>query len=215
MAFCVPLSKVRTPYEDWVQRGQPDTVAIYYHGVKFVQWTIDYVFLPKQGLMRIEYDYMGSGFCATLKIKVSRKNRTIRTTQAHCSAWNVNQYETGAPVGTGSFKFLCEVLTYYNSHANDGICYTVAQKLFGSLWYMTRFPAADKHVPSRKIKLVDNWMSKMDRHETAHYAYYDLSREEAAIKIQAAFRGWRMRMLYRYNPHNALGRFVILKEAGF
>jgi hypothetical protein len=46
-------------------------------------------------------------------------------------------------------------------------------------------------------------------------AHYDFEFNMAAKIIQAVFRGWQVRMKYRYNPHCGLGRHIILREAGF
>lgn len=35
--------------------------------------------------------------------------------------------------------------------------------------------------------------------------------QEAATLIQSAFRGWKVRHVYRYDPHNPLGRHLIRK----
>jgi hypothetical protein len=35
---------------------------------------------------------------------------------------------------------------------------------------------------------------------------------EAAAKIQAAFHGWKVRHMYRYDPYNCLGKYLALKR---
>ena len=41
--------------------------------------------------------------------------------------------------------------------------------------------------------------------------FYDTTRAEAATKIQAAFRGWRVRLRLRFCPYNRLGRHVVMR----
>ena len=49
------------------------------------------------------------------------------------------------------------------------------------------------------IKIVQHWKDHIQPHE-------------AAAKIQAAFRGWKVRHMYRYDPYNCLGKYLALKR---
>ena len=61
-----------------------------------------------------------------------------------------------------------------------------------------------------KIKKLDDFVDnliKIVQHWKDH-----IQPNEAAAKIQAAFRGWKVRHMYRYDPYNCLGKYLALKR---
>ena len=225
MAFCISYKEscAESPYEDWINSGKPETAAIRScQGVRYVSGVqtpnIDYVLVPNMDLLRIEVSFLVCGFRATTKVTVDTDNRMVHITEAHCSAWNSDK-SSQAPTGSGSIELLSKLIHFYNKNCNNkiGLCDSIAQNIFGNFWRMSRMPVKDKRLSYSHVERLNDWLYKhnFDRKHTARYAYYDMTRDISAIKIQAAFRGWRTRMQYRYNPYNNLGRFVILREAGF
>lgn len=60
-----------------------------------------------------------------------------------------------------------------------------------------------------KIKKLDNFVDNLIdvvKHWKEH-----VRQDRAAVLIQAAFRGWKVRHAYRYDPGNCLGRHLVLK----
>jgi hypothetical protein len=250
MSFCISYNErcVQSPFEDWLQSGEPETAAIRskydrgHHG-----YITDYVFVPSMNLLRIEVSSLTCGFRATAKVKVDPNTLTVHITEAHCVAWKSDTAQM-APEGSGSIELLSSLIHYYdpdsysdpesysdyghtnydddhmrdnNDNDNDtgkhGIYDTISRDIFGSGWQMSKLPPKDEELPCFQVERLNEWVRRNmpDRNYTARYAYYDMTREISAIKIQAAFRGWRARMQYRYNPYSNLGRFVLLREAGF
>ena len=60
-----------------------------------------------------------------------------------------------------------------------------------------------------KIKKLDDFVDNLMVIVT-HWKDH-IQPHEAAAKIQAAFRGWKVRHMYRYDPENRLGRHLVLK----
>jgi len=60
-----------------------------------------------------------------------------------------------------------------------------------------------------KIKKLDGFVDNLM--VVVKHCVHNIRPHEAAVIIQAAFRGWRVRHAYRYNPGNRLGQYLVLK----
>lgn len=229
MSICIPYKSAPfSPYEDWVKRGKTENVVFRYsQGQPHVNYA-DYLFLPHLNLLKIKVSFDVYGFHATARVKVHEQERFIEITEATSRGWRWrvdSKFRThNAPKCVGGTQVLKELLLHYNRfriyNRELRICDTIATKLFGDGWKISLLPEADKYVPDEDVQAMEEMLthSMMNQYEYKckyAYAFYDYRKLEAAIKIQAAYRGWRVRMRYRYNPHTCLGRFLVLREAGF
>lgn len=193
-----------SPYEDWIKRGSPQDVCISYswHGNE----TADYfVLIPHLNLIymyghiSMAYDY--TAVEAVIKFKADLGNRTIALTGAVCRTPRM------APVWGGIDHF--RQATY----DDDDVMWDVMRHLFGYPW--TYKYGRPTFMPKSMMQIGKSYDDEC--HPPNHtkwndvIGHYGTARRDAAIKIQAAFRGWRVRMKYRYSPYNNLGRFVIMK----
>jgi hypothetical protein len=203
MIQTVTYEREGSPYEDWIKRGCPEDVCISYcwHSNETAEY---FVLIPH---LNIFYAYghvsMQHGFTAieaVVKFKVDRGNRTIALTGAVCRTPRM------APVW-GGINHFGQAIMY-----DDSVMYG-AMKLFGRRWTYKYGPAS--FMPRSMMKIGRSYDDQCHPVQTTPWNYvighYSTSRRDAAIKIQAAFRGWRVRMQYRYSPYNNLGRHVIMK----
>lgn len=229
MAFCISYSSKRwdrdrwhrsaatdnTPYDSWKHMGNPTEAAFKYtqhHGDNVAE----YVFLPTSGLLSISLRFEYTNLFVEMQVGVDPDAKSIRPKAINCTSndsWPDMHYK--CPVGEGGGKLLRKALAFYS---DVNILETIAKEFFGLDWKFASFP---KRIP--RVKPVDRKYLH-DKVDLLYYnrgpwgkttAYFDPELDHAATKIQAAFRGWKVRMKYRYNPHNRLGKHVIMKYGGF
>jgi hypothetical protein len=91
--------------------------------------------------------------------------------------------------------------------------YTVHQ-LFGH----TEYCAVDEQNDILVVTWADNRHVGVNREKLEFYGRHIKpekeafeNRKAAAMKIQACFRGWKIKMRIRFCPHNSFGRFLMLR----
>lgn len=206
------------PYQDWIRFNRPSKAAFKYTDHRMDD-IITVIYDPNLDAMYIDvtsdYWYM----TAVARVQVDNDHKRLRITSATCNAadnWPLMN-GPGCPNGHGGARFLRRALDYASSLDALGIA---SREFFGPEWSFV--------TPIKRGTIFDSFIinSMHEWDEVLNYnrgpwgkctAFFDLTRVQAsaATKIQAAFRGWKARMKYRYNPYTSLGRYVILHEAGF
>ncbi len=207
-----------SPYVDWLRLRRPSKAAfkITNHMMDDV-YTI--IFDPNLNALYIdvncEYWYMN----AVALVQVDMKTRKLRITRASCRAqdeWSALNGDA-CPNGKGGARFMRKALKFVRDLDVLGIA---AKHFFGEHWTfvtpLKRGTLTDDHI----VESMHAW------NDCLYYnrgpwgkttAYFDTTEDEksAATRIQSVFRGWQARMKYRYNPYTTLGRYVVLRDAGF
>lgn len=199
MAFSVIYDKALRPYEDWCKRGKPpDTLFI--HNNDDI-----YYYLPDKCLIYIykslDYYYTDS----ILRIKPIDKTRKIEIIAVTCVGRDyMDMFADRELVGSGSFKFFKKVLKVLNLSE-------ITQHFFGPDWTFKKLPNKRNHVFDHLKEHMTKFIRDFDTPNTT-IGFYDYTRINAAIKIQTAYRGWKIRIKYRYNPHMCLGKYLLQKD---
>lgn len=146
---------------------------------------------------------------AYLGVLVDNATRNIHVKSVDCKCVKHN-----LKGGHGLFRKAIEYYASEQFHILDEIAF----EFFGPDWKLTcpahSIPRVEDsaHIHFRKwAGMLNNYIGPLSK----TIAYFDLKKDLAATKIQAAFRGWRVRMKYRYNPYNRLGKYVIIRAGGF
>lgn len=199
-----------SPYEDWINRGSPHDVCISY----CEQWPDKerpnntnkeyYLLMPHLDLIYaygyVWLDWQLVSIETVFKFKVDIGNRMVTLTGAVCktpefvTAWG------------GHFKKMTK-------SKDNKLLHSIRDYLFGHRWNLQY--GRPSFVQKSMMKIVQSYNSQCHASGAEHWekiiGHYGMSRTISAIKIQASFRGWQVRMKYRYSPYNNLGRHVIMK----
>lgn len=220
MAFSVSYNdKKRSPYNDWISHGCPAIAAFRYTQHAMAD---DYtlIFDPTLNALFIDINCEYWTMTAIASVHVDSVAKKLRITGASCKAANHWPLMNGihCPHGEGNSRFMRRALGYF---ADLDLLKTVASTFFGQEW---AFIMPIKRGRLHDTDLIISTMCKWDDslyctkpqwgRATAYFDRTDIE-GDAATRIQAAFRGWKVRMKYRYSPYNRLGKYVILRDAGF
>lgn len=153
---------------------------------------------------------------AGLGVSVNRETKCIHIKSVHCSSTQC--YSERCSLLGSSDKLFREAIEYYATR-HISVLDQIAHVFFEPGWEFT-YPNNIPCVEHSEISHLKKWEKRLwwfnysiPWHKTT--AFFDPEPDIAAIKIQSAFRGWRVRMKYRYNPYNCLGQYVIMKAGGF
>lgn len=206
-----------SPYADWVKRGRPENTTFRYthHGWRDVQV---FAYMPNNGTLLVINTGGEVQLRAELSLSVDEENMTLYATAASCECRNEgygtlpNTYVSDFPDGKGGIYMMRKAFAYRHIHLD-----LVAHMFFGADWRFALLPLVSlPQVPEAlrtAVKESSDSMAWVYGPWDKAVALYDRVPDEAATKIQAAFRGWQARMAYRYNPYTSLGRHLVLRDA--
>lgn len=225
MSFSVSYSNgaEQRPYEDWVKNQRKCNHAGFRYIYQCGYNIHDFVFVPASNRLYVYIDAGYSNVLSTMFVSVDAVAKRIYVQAATSTAENYWPQENGAGCmhGEGGPVFTDQALAYYKDNNVVDAFDAVTNMFFGKDWEFAPLPKCDElRVPSEMLDHVDmdKWFGYADYtypRPTGTVAYYNPEPDEAATRIQSAFRGWIERIKYRYSPHNRLGRHLILCEAGF
>lgn len=201
-----------SPYEDWVRRGSPEGACFSY--ATHTNETADYfVLIPHLDAFYMYVDMDYTTVECMVGFKADRGNRRALLTSAVCKTTNIWPELTGHDELQGGTMWGGIAQFRHAMHAtrNAGL-EEVMKYLFGRGW--SHAYGRPAYMPGSMLDVGRAYDERCHRTGQPVRWYdvlgcFDTSRAEAAVKIQAAFRGWRVRLRYRFSPHNRLGRFVI------
>lgn len=207
----------RTPYMDWFQMGCPTHAAIRYtsHTGEFANHDVQYLYLPSKNFIEIECSSFTFHIRAELGISVNNVDKHIHIKSVNCTCHNTWPISDGFCFGGDElFREAIEYCNIRDIHILD----QMALEFFGVGWEFASPSNCISYLKDADIIYLKQWVSKLGGFRNLWdktIAYFDLEQDAAATKIQAAFRGWKVRMKYRYNPYNRLGKYVTMKAGGF
>ena len=228
MAYSIAYkeSSPLTPYDDWIKRNKPNLFFINYI-VRSAKDEYECIFWPKQNLLKIGVSTAEHEFIVIAHVNIDAISNQIKILSSRVSSCRLafpGYVDEPLKNEHGSTKMAYRMI---NEYKEMKILENIAHNIFGKEY---------SFAPCGGNKQLDNLVEIRASFKMIGYlvpclftlgpcsglgpwtlldAYCDMTKDNAAVMIQAAFRGWRVRMQYRYNPHNCLGRYVILKEAGF
>lgn len=203
MAFSIVYKESSvSPYDDWIRRGKPNLFYINYIQSGETSCRFDIVFVPRFKMLSIRACPNGFGVIAKLRVDTAAQRLKIKAS-------------------TCNWKDQCGGNDLTFKVINSDLLQSIATNIFGKEYTFAPYSGSKKrlqngHWQAFEFQALRKLLPlKCDRGAwTLLTSYCDVTQEVAATKIQACFRGWRVRMQYRYNPYNCLGRYVILKEGG-
>lgn len=205
----VAYARDASPYEDWIRRGRPDDTCITY--ATHTNETSDhFALLPHLSVFYMYVDMDWATIEAAVGFRVDLGNRTIALTGAACETrniWPEMMAHLGLKPGRTRGGITC--LRHVMRASKDAGLDEVLRYLFGPAWGHTYGRPA--FMPWRTLEVGRACERKCGGSWCQVVGTYDRTRAAAATRIQAAFRGWRVRLRYRFSPHNRLGRHVILR----
>lgn len=209
-------AKEKSPYMDWIHKGSP-LYAVFQYTKSTREIDIRYVFIPSKELLHIECAFKCFYFTmqAQLNVSVDRYKKQIHAKSVKCERYDCYLSSEGFRTG-GAYLFRDGLDKFRHRQVRIYVLEKIASEFFGVGW---KFKPLLMLRDSKTIHMGE-WMAMLDSNSGSYpldktIAYFNLEPDVAATIIQAAFRGWRVRMQYRYSPYNNLGRYVILREADF
>ena len=232
--FCVSYSyelDATSPHTDWIARCRPRCAAFTYgkngypNDTSASAW---YTYMPHDGFIEILLNFPWFEIDALLRIQVDEEAKSVCVIEAMCE-----RYCTYADEGDedqwdgncwfGNLNFFRKQLRILGSWPLDD----AVKCMFGQSWTAVvgegdasiAKKVAARFRPLKNLLCPDNDVNTYFGKYIDKYKYknikkicgmYDLSLEiNAATKIQAAYRGWKARMMYRFDPHTTLGQYYV------
>lgn len=214
MTYCAKNGK--SPYQDWIRLRRP-APAIFKYTQHMMFDILTVIFDPNINGLFIDVELEEWSMTATAHMIPDTMHKTLHIENAICTAKNLWPFNLGCPSGTGGARFMRKALGFVR---DLDVLRLVAREFFGPDWTVLHIKRGKLSESSILIEEMQDW------HDVLWYpkgpwgkttASFNTIQtcEKAATKIQAVFRGWKARMQYRYNPYTRLGRYVVLREAGF
>jgi hypothetical protein len=205
MAFCVSFDPVKNnPYHDWIARGRPRDAAFMYDTCISDQ-LMTIMLLPHHARVHVILDFEYYNMEATIKYKLD--GMRIILISAHCE-WSRNEYKY-----VGGLDMFSE---YVEDHMKKEFIFdAIVTHFFLDGWSVEMQQDNDSTYTSNQEALIERFTDQLDwryrfKVKFKVIGYYDTTLENAcASRIQAAYRGWRVRLAYRFNPMTSLGRFCV------
>lgn len=205
-----------SPFHDWNRLKRPSK-TVFKHTSRCMCDTCIIMYDPDRRLLYIDVTREYWSMTAVAIIDIDHHEKKLAVRGAYCKAVDHWPWLNGedCPKGEGGARFLRRALQHIHGF---NVLRIVARDFFGSDW---------RFLPVRRGTIdpcLLNVMYELDtymRYPSGPWgkttALFDLSlmEERAATKIQSVFRGWKARMKYRYSPYTALGKHIILRDAGF
>lgn len=202
----------KSPFDDWKSKNCCKGTVFMYSNFNLDD-LVKIHYIPHEKLFRFnfDFDYFTGEIVGTLDVNIVTK--TITITSFICITHNYDDYINGELPDTG--KGGIERLNTIQECVETNFMEVFIEEMFGDDWTLNipdNIPEISEneihisHIYEKKIWCSTGpWNRTIGLYDNREYA------EEAAIKIQAAFRGWRERMRYRFNPHTSLGKYYAMK----
>jgi len=199
--------KRASPYEDWLRRGRPEDTCFTY-GTHSLETSDHFALIPHMNMFYMYVDMDWVAIEAAVGFRTDLGNRTIMLTSAVCETRNIwPEMMRHLNFRPGKTNGGITLFKHAMSNARNMGLYEVMRYLFGPRWKHAY--GRPGFLPSSMLVVGREWEEKVRTCWNVVEGRYDTTRTVAATRIQAAYRGWRVRMLYRFSPHNCLGRHVI------
>ena len=209
--------KGKSPYQDWIHFHRP-TTAVFKYTQHMFDDIVTVIFDPTLNGLFIYIELEEWTMKATARAIPDDQHKKLRIESATCTATDFWPLMNGSrcPSGVGGARFMRRALGFVR---DLDLLNMVARKFFGHEWTVSRIGRGTLKDPSLIEEMQDwcdtLWYSKGPWGRVTASFNITSTLEKAATKIQAVFRGWAARMKYRYNPYTRLGRYVVLRDAGF
>jgi hypothetical protein len=215
MAFCKPLDSTTTPILEWQRLGYPNnTIFRYFDGV-VGGYTVYYTFVPCDlSISSLNIVFITDKYRIEIAMEIysSSKTKHLFITDSDMEIMISNFYNPILPTDTNIFECIKDIYTIYNID----LFQTLATLMYGN-GYKVIGSLEHHNIKKRANFVVQNQLSSLSKSTTLVPGtmmgfYYQKSLEAAASsKIKAAYKGWKARMKYRYNPFTTLGKHLITK----
>lgn len=201
-----------TPFYDWKARCSPKQ-ATFMYSEHVCDDTLRIIFVPGLSLLYSYIDTDPYTAFITTRVVINEQEKNVNIIEVTCDCrdgmyMDEEEYEA---LGRGASDMLSLCMRYLSGAR---LYEKITKHMFGSGWTLT----VTENAPyvSKEFEDIGDKESVKMHCSTGPWnktiGTFDMTKEESsAIKIQAAFRGWRARMKYRYNPYTTLGRYCALK----
>lgn len=221
MAFEIDYSSVNlatTAYADAVRRVRPGMLCgLIYSQHQFAD-EMTVMLFPKEKMFFIACDFDYWQMRAYCKVDIDEDDKALRVVACACKAdnfWSDICPET--PHGDGGAWFFKRCI---DSLQDDLITYAMVS-FFDENWRVIIDTEVTQRVAEAEQEQVVDMMQHLPTvifHSPRVLGHFEpdlVAMANAVTKIAAVFRGWKTRMTYRFNPHNRLGKHLVLKFGGF
>lgn len=175
-----------SPYEDWIARGKPSFLFVYrIRKIEFVD-RLEVMFLPYDRLIIISEDDGDMWYSCRTVMDEDSKSITI----THFS----------------DLEKMVQIRKWVRNFANYLFCNT------DSRWAVRKAKKPEITNIKQDLAVYKSFENKSGCRKIGACCYSYMKGNKEATIIQAVFKGWRVRMKYRFSPHTTLGKWLLLKQ---
>lgn len=208
------------PYDDWVARGRPHD-AVFQYKEHQGDNVCEYYLMPALGVAYVEayFEFVVRNLSVVARVEVDVGERSVAVRRVLCERENYWGDDWGGQ--RPSLRSGSGGLSYYRRNVEDlGVCVSLealVDAFFAPGWTLRPTPLTLPHTPSDLVTLAKTVCPRaIGDYRRGPWgkavAMYPAEREEAATVVQRFFRGWRVRMAVRFNPHTAFGAWLERRE---
>ncbi len=188
------------PYDDWVSRCKPQCAAFVYSDYSHDD-VLRLTYLPYESLVHVALSSLDDPIDAILRLKVDYVEKTIRVVEALCD----NRSGGGLQIFVKAIDIFTEKVIFGN----------IVKEMFGDDWCII-VDKGNGLFDATMFDRVRYFRRLLSVHNTGPWnktiGIYDVGLEvNAATRIQSAFRGWRARIEFRFDPNTTLGKYCVEK----
>lgn len=203
--------KSKTPYGDWISRGQLDAIFKYCNHCG--DDIISIHFHPLESLLHISGNFDYYNFDLVTELLVNSDAHTISIKKLFCKNENMWPEVMGGPVtGEGGLSCYKKNLEYSSVFSLE----TAILCFFGLGWKLLPLPMTVPRVDDEVFDKGKGFGKDFEFYRRGPWGrttgLFKVNRKAASIIIQKYFRGWKARMAYTFNPHTTLGAYYLKRS---
>ena len=204
----IPSRWTLTPFQHWKEMARPDNAIIIHEG----HMTCDeytFALIPGRKLLYVHLLFEYNEMEAVLAYHLDESTKTMFIDACTANSDTFDETIVNLPSGIGGADLFERVFTSFFTSLTS-----LVDSFFGVDWKCELTDDCATRVAQNVFdeiaNLTKHTLMNIGRMNYTIGVYDNTTEEAASSRIAAAFRGWKDRMKYRFDPHTTLGRHLAM-----